>query len=270
MRPIWIIQSNLTSESHLWDRALWENKSSFRHIEIIPFSDDLPDVDVDSGTPVICHGSTTLIKNAHKKDWKPGIFFNPYNFEPSTWCDAYGRHFLNWNSDKFMHLKDLDIPEGEWRFVRPNGDFKDFSGSVVDKAGWDKFKKSVQEGGYPFTDELVIMATQVRNIFEEYRCFVVDGKVVSVSKYRLRSILDKKPGAPEDVLSFAQKMANIWSPEKAYVMDVCKMDEGNLHIVELNCFNCSGVYAAPMLPIIQAVEKLDFDAEWNPFRVESF
>lgn len=256
MKPVWVIQKNLTSELHRWDRALCENKSSFRHIEIVPFSDDLPDVDVDPGTPIICHGSTTLIKNAHKKDWKPGVFFTPEHFEPSLWCNAYGRHFLNWNFDGFSMLKDAQVPEGEYRFIRPNGDLKDFSGSVVDKSGLEKFKKSVAEGGYPFTDELIVMVTPMRNLFEEYRMFIVDGVVVSSSKYRLRTILDKKPGAPEDIRWFAQKMANIWSPEQAYVMDVCRTDEGNIHLLELNCFNASGVYAAPLLPIINAVEGL--------------
>lgn len=259
MKPVWVVQKNLTSEFHRWERALWENKSSFRHIEIIPFSDSLPDVDIDPGTPVIVYGSTTLIKNLHTKDWKPGAFFNPDNFRPSLWRIKYGRNFLNY--DGCVHkMCELSIPgvssKDGYAFVRPNGDFKDFSGSVVDYHGWEKFLKSVQEGGYTFDDQLDVYAAPCKNLFEEYRMFIVDGKVVSSSKYRLRTILDKKPGCPDDILSFAQEMADIWSPERAYVMDVCRTDQGSIHLLELNCFNASGVYAAPLLPIINAVEGL--------------
>lgn len=249
----WIIQKNLTSELDRWYAALAKTDSAYRDIEIVPFADDLPDVEIAT-KHAVAHGSTTMIRNAHKKGWT--TFFDPENFRPSLWCQAYGRHFLNWNNNGFMMLKDVQIPEGELRFMRPNGDFKDFSGSVVDKAGVEKFQKSVREGGYPFTDELIVCVAPIRNLFEEYRTFIVDGSVVSASKYRLRTVLDKKPGAPHDILFFAQKMASIWSPEDAYTMDICRTDEGAIHLLELNCFNASGVYKAPLEPVIEAIEKL--------------
>ena len=79
---VWIMQKNLTSEVHRWEMALLENKSSFRMIEIVPFSDDLPDVEITPGANTVCHGTTSLIKNAHKKGW--GVFFNPDNFFEKT------------------------------------------------------------------------------------------------------------------------------------------------------------------------------------------
>ena len=254
---VWIMQKNLTSEVHRWELALCENKSSFRMIEIVPFSDDLPDVEITPGANTVCHGTTSLIKNAHKKGW--GVFFNPDNFRPGLWKQKYGRNFLNYDG-YVQKMCELSLPgiadKDGLTFVRPNGDFKDFSGSVVDYHGWEKFLKSVQEGGYTFDDQLEVYAAPCKSLFEEYRMFVVNGKVVSSSKYRLRTILDKKPGCPDEIEAFANKMARIWSPEKAYVMDVCKTDQGEIKLLELNCFNASGVYAAPLLPVIRAVEAL--------------
>lgn len=256
---VWIIQKNLTSELHRWERALVENKSSFRYIEIIPFDENVPDVDLPPDANVICHGTTSLIKGAPAKGWKPGVFFNPDNFRPSLWRVKYGRNFLNYDGC-VMKLSELSLPgimnKDCLAFVRPNGDFKDFSGSVVTPEGWEKFVRSVEEGGYTFDGQLEVYAAPFKSLFEEYRMFIVDGKVVSSSKYRLRTILDKKPNAPPEVVDFANKMARIWSPEKAYVMDICKTDEGELKVLELNCFNASGVYAAPLLSIIRAVEAL--------------
>lgn len=254
MRPIWVIQKNLTSELHRWEQALWENKSWFRHVTIVPFSDDFPDVDIPEGCPVVVHGTNTLIKNFWKKGWKPGAFFHPDHFRPSLWQQIYGPHFLN-SDGALMKLKDVEA-FADPIFIRPNGDFKDFSGSLVDRQGLQKFVKSVQEGGFTFDDTLDVFIAPAKNLFEEYRMFIVDGKVVSSSKYRLRTILDKKPNSPSEVVDFANRMAKIWNPEKAFVMDVCKTDEGELKVLELNCFNASGVYAAPLLPVIQAVEAL--------------
>ncbi len=251
----WIIQTNLTSEIHRWKMALERCDSAYRDVEIVPFSDDLPDVSYVTEFAV-AHGTTSLIKNAHKKGWI--VFFDPDNFRPSLWKIKYGRNFLNYDGG-VMKMCDLSLPgiadKDGMTFVRPNGDFKDFSGSVVDYHGWEKFVKSVQEGGYTFDDQLEVYAAPAKNLFEEYRMFVVDGKVVSSSKYRLRTILDKKPNAPSEIVDFANEMADIWSPEKAYVMDVCKTDKGELKLLELNCFNASGVYAAPIEPIIEAIEK---------------
>lgn len=255
MRPTWIIQTNIdNSETNRWLQALRDEGSKFRKIKIVPFSDDLPDLIPPADGPTVCYGTTTLIKNAPKKGY--GVFFDPENFRPSLWCHAYGRHFVNWCPDGLQHLKDVRIPEGKKMFMRPDGDLKDFSGSIVDTDGLEKFQSSVSFGGYPFTDELPVFVSPVRDIVEEYRCFIVGGKVVSASKYMVRTMMDKKPGAPDDVLRFAYKMDDIWSPEKAYVLDICRVVEGSLHVLELNCFNASGVYACDIKEIVRAVEKL--------------
>lgn len=256
MKPVWIIQENLTSEVHKWDSALRENGSDFRHITIVPFADDLPDIELPVGKPIVVHGSTTLIKNYWKKGWEPGAFFHPDHFRPSLWQKIYGHNFLNYDGT-LMKLAEVDVPcFGEFAFIRPDGDFKDFSGSVVDRDGLDKFVKSIQQGGFTFDDQLKVFVSKTREIVEEYRMFIVDGQVVSASKYRLRTILDPKPGAPQEIIDFANKMAKIWSPEQAYVMDICNLVSGELKVIELNCFNASGVYKAPLIPVIQAVEAL--------------
>jgi hypothetical protein len=255
----WILQKNLTSELHRWLQALDDCGSSYREIDVIPFSDDLPDVSFATDY-AICHGTNTMIKNCHKKGWNPGVFFTPDHFRPSLWQKIYGPHFLN-HDGAMMKLGEISIPSFFGRgdlmaFVRPNGDFKDFTGSIVDNEGWERFVASVKEGGYSFDDQLEVFAAPLKEIVEEYRTFIVNGKVISASKYRLRTMLDKKPGAPQEVINFARIMAKIWSPEKAYVMDVARLQSGECKLLELNCFNASGVYAAPLEPIIYAVESL--------------
>jgi hypothetical protein len=64
-----------------------------------------------------------------------------------------------------------------------------------------------------------------------------------------------KEGAPKAIKEFAEKMAKIWSPSNAYVMDIAETDTG-LFIVELNCLNGSGSYAANVSDIISSIENM--------------
>jgi hypothetical protein len=251
----WIVQSNVSPEHDKWFAALTKLDSPYREIKIIPFSDELMDVQVETEF-AIAHGSTTLIRNAPKKPWNPGIFFNPYNFKPSTWREKYGREFVNYNGLVGMLGHAKFMPYGDHMFIRPNGDFKDFSGSVVSKEGIEKFIEETSLGGHLFDNLLEIYMSPEIDIVEEWRIFIVDGKAVSASKYKVRTMLDKKAGAPPEVIEYANKLAQIWSPEKAYVMDICRIVGSELKLLELNCFNASGVYDAPIDPIIKAVEAL--------------
>lgn len=251
----WIIQSNVSPEHDKWFKALERTGSVYKPIKIIPFSDELEEVQID--TPyAIAHGSTTLMKNCNKKPWNPGIFFNPENFRPSVWKEKYASNFVN-NLGMKIKLKDITkFPFGEYAFIRPDGDFKDFSGSLVSEEGLKKFIDEVNIGGCMFDSSLEVYLAPVHDIVHEWRLFVVDGEVVSATKYKLRTMLDKKAGAPEEVYDFANKMIHIWNPEKAYVMDICQTSDGEFKLLELNCFNASGVYLAPIEPIIEAVEKI--------------
>ncbi len=254
MSLTWIVQQNLTSNRNLNDftEALESLGSKWKKIDIIPFADDLMDVEVDG--PVMVYGSTTLIKNAPKKGWQPGVFFNPENFQASKWNEVYGEHMFNFHGRE-MTLAELykNIPS-DYVFLRPNNDLKDFSGSVVFKEELISFIENVKKGDFPFDDSLSVFVAPTKEIHKEWRCFVVNGNCVASSQYRFRSILKKDPRVPQEVIEFANKMAAIWSPEKAFVMDICESMDRQLFILELNCFNASGLYECDAREIIKAVE----------------
>lgn len=252
MKPTWIIQTNFASEVHRWISALEECGSKYKTIEIVPFSEEIPLLNIEG--PTMVYGTTTLIKNAQKYGY--GVFFDPEKFRPSLWQKAYGDKFFN-NKGKVvlihqlpMHCQDQDI------FIRPNSDLKDFCGSIADKDGIQKFVDDIAEGGYTFDLNTEVFISPVRSIFKEYRVFIVNNSPVAASQYRLRSMLAKRAEVPEAVTKFAAEMANIWSPDMAYVMDVCEDDNGELFVLELNCFNASGVYLCDVPSIVRAVEDI--------------
>lgn len=258
MSLTWIVQKNLTSELARWIEALESEGSKYKLMEIVPFADDLPDLAVSG--PALCYGTTTMIKNAHKKDWKPGVFFNPDKFRPSLWKMVYGKYFFN-KDGITLPVSDLTCllelePDLKDAFLRPNSDMKDFSGSRVDRAGMEKFAKEVIAGEFPFPPTTEVFLAPLKSIYKEYRVFIVDGKAVASSQYRLRSMLAKRAEVPLPVEYFAEKMASMWSPDIAFVMDIAEDDDNNFHVLELNCFNASGVYLCNVKNIVKAVEYL--------------
>lgn len=253
MSVTWIMQQNLVSEPQKWIEALEAMGSKWKPITIIPFADSLEDVEVDG--PALVYGSTTLIKNAHQKNWNPGVFFNPDNFRPSLWNEKYGQEMFNFDGEVYR-VRDLHTFTGKDCFLRPNSDMKEFSGSRVDLDGLQKFYTEVMKGDFPFDGNTEVFLAPLKEIHREWRCFIVNGAVVASSQYRFRSLLLKSPDVPMKVKMYAAKMAHKWSPEKAYVMDICDDMDGNLKILELNCFNASGVYECDVKSIIRAVERM--------------
>jgi len=254
MSVMWVLQNNLLQEKlEPWKDAVLRRGSKLAEISIIPFADELPDVPAHEG-PIVCYGSTTMIKNAKAKGWNPGIFFDVENFRCSKWNEMYGQNMFN--SDGYVSaLKDLkDLPD--LFFMRPDNDLKDFSGSVVSPEGLQKFVDSVSAGGFLFDGNLQVFVEPTKPIHKEWRCFIVNGKVASCSQYRFRSALLLDHRVPKEVKEFAERMAAIWSPERAFVMDVCETMERELKILELNCFNASGVYHCDVDAIVEAVEAL--------------
>jgi len=253
MSVTWIMQQNLSSEKLVFLRALDSLGSKWKPIEIIPFSEELPDVEVEG--PAIVYVSTTLIKNAPKKNWNPGVFFTPEKFKSSVWLQKYGKNMLN-SDGRVCTLQELFDNSPEEMFLRPNNDLKDFSGSLTDREGLRKFYESVSSGGFLFGTDLEVFVAETKAIHKEWRCFIVDGRVVASSQYRFRSMLVKSGNVPNEVIDYANEMAAIWSPEKAFVMDICETMDRELRVLELNCFNASGVYQCEVVDIVKAVEAL--------------
>ncbi len=65
---------------------------------------------------------------------------------------------------------------------------------------------------------------------------------------------------PEYVTKFAQDMADIWCPNRAFDLDVCETPEG-MRIVEINSINSAGFYACDMGKFVNAISNMQFTME---------
>jgi hypothetical protein len=102
-----------------------------------------------------------------------------------------------------------------------------------------------------------IMVCTAKEIWSETRTWVVDGRVVTASGYKVGTI--KRYTSPhqvdERITAFAQACANRWRPNPAFVLDVADTPAG-LKIVEINNLNAAGLYRGDMQKLVVALADL--------------
>jgi hypothetical protein len=261
MKPTWVIQSNMGSQSDIQDyvKGVKESGANVIEVDYIPFSQELPKIDVSG--PVVFYGAVNFIKEVQNSGrWPLGVFGDSETFTYETWAENYGSMLLNSpDSTQLMTVGDFCSdkrdPE-EDIFVRPQHDTKSLVGRVWTAGEFKKFCIDVTAGGYPDVNaETPIVVATPYGIEAEWRLFVVDNKVVGASQYHKKGKLHKAPGAPQDILDFAEKVIEKWSPAPAYTLDLCR-SAGNCYIVEAQGFNSAGTYACDIKKVAEAVNEV--------------
>lgn len=189
------------------------------------------------------------------------------NLDFRTQVAMWGQHMLNYDA-RICRFEDVPFQDEPF-FLRPVHDTKSFTGKVFDWAEYSAFRDGIIRMGPekdPVNDPLgvnlltldsVVMLCSKKEIFNETRCWVVGGEVVTWSGYKVGTI--KRYTDPEQVderiVEFARERAWDWSPNAAYVMDVADTP-GGLTIVEVNNLNSAGLYRGDMQKLVAAIEAL--------------
>ena len=205
---------------------------------------------IESGC-VIGYGSKRFDATLRRMNVHPGSFMNE-RFEMSYIRERVGDELLN---PEFLvgELQDLN-PEWETFFIRPTGGTKLFGGMVVSRSDFQEWQDRENHTGSNYREQTLMMAP-LKDIEAEYRFFVVDGKVVTGSSYRVAGKLDITHVPPVEVARHAQAMVDKFQIAQAFVIDIAETNEG-MKIVEYNCFNTAGLYRCSPRDIIRAVERM--------------
>lgn len=202
-------------------------------------------------------GSVSMSEIAYKYGWRPGSMYN-VNHDIDMYGPKYGTNMLNYDGIT-MNLTD-ELPERfKYFFARPTKDTKAFSGQLFERETWNQWVKDVIKERKKSKQKVLTPKTRVqiaplKTIEQEIRCWVVKGKVVTTSRYKLGSKVTYQNYDHETYITeFAQSMVDIYQPAEAFVMDVC-LHDNMLKIVELNCVNSAGFYYADMFKLIEAIE----------------
>jgi ATP-grasp domain, R2K clade family 3 len=253
----WVVQRNLTSQSDFEElkSSCLKIGVTFIELNIIPFTGQLPEFDRSRNS--IIYGSTTFcglaFEDAHLKN---GLFFDPQIFSIENYIEKWGRYMLNYEASisTFKELIDCNnYNSDKLLFIRPNDDSKSFAGEVkrFEEIGdWYERLKAVENTNLSLESKIVV--SEPYNIHYEWRLWVVNKKVVAVSKYREYFKLRKEEGCPVEVVSFVEERCQQYTPHDVFVMDICLCGD-EYFIVECGCINGAGFYKANIGNIVTSV-----------------
>lgn len=254
----WILQKNLTKPEILnritavleRENVLWEM------IEVIPFSEELPEIQHKNAIPII-YGSTTFMLNAFRDTrYQTGVFYHPDTFQMQNYVKHWKENVLNYDGFlvPFGELSTIkSSPSKKW-FLRPNHDGKEFSGQVLsfeELVSWSDKICSLNLPDFNKTTE--IWLSEPKEILKEWRLFIVDNQIVSACRYaQYGELNESKNDLPNAMLDFAKTMINTYRLHDIYVMDIAEIKTG-FKLIECNCFNGTGFYQHNIEAIISAI-----------------
>jgi hypothetical protein len=208
---------------------------------------------------IIPYGSISFI-NAAKGDprTKLGVFEDWKKFDCSSYYPYFYKYLLN---NDFIMLPwgilkeriDEIYGSNEEMFFRPNTGVKSFSGKVVFKENFEYFADK-EVACYQIPNDEIVLISKATNIHAEYRFIVVDDKVLTGSQYRHVGAFSPNPWYNEKAKNFLENILNeiSYRPAFAFSADIAQIEEG-YKLIELNAFNCCGLYGCNRQVIVNAI-----------------
>jgi len=253
----YVIQENLFKEFHYNTLIEYLNRYNLGHetVPFRPFTDEL-EVKTDR-KDVFFFGSVNGAKIAVKKGWNPGCFYNE-NHDFEKYAPHWWEYMLNNNGHVIEAIDELPEKLPYVFFARPTKDTKVFSGQLFTKDSWNSYIEDLKQGstiGYITKETKVLVAPPKQNIQQEIRCWIVDGKIVTMSQYKIGNrVVYQNHDNNEEATIFVNKLLKRFQPARAFVIDIC-LYQDEYYVVEVNCINCSGFYDGNMSKLIQSLEE---------------
>lgn len=259
----WVLQENIFKEkafNELLHQLVRLDVPHSQH-KVIPFIGEiLPDINPEG--PVVVFGSYSMRHTAKKKGWTPGVWemdhfqFNEQVFE-------WGReNLLNGDAtiEEFQHISTHDE---SYMFYRPLYDSKVLAGTCMYGKDFNEWQNKVvnleEDYGTSLNKHTLIMVCCPKTILQEYRFWIIDEKIITSSVYKIGNRVTYNNDVPNDAHLFAASLIKKYNPQRAFVIDVALMSDGNFKVVEAQCINASGFYAADIQKLIIAIEGMEYE-----------
>lgn len=231
----------------------------------VPFTDTLTgDIVNDTDNIIIPFGEVKLIemynRNKLPDNWK--IFYNSTAFRHDTMVQEsilLKKLLLNGDAalEKFPECRN----DTYWidKFIKPVNDLKLFNGQILPAhtSLEDLLNRQTVDSSIFDKSENIIIADN-KDIIDEFRVFVVNGKVITKSLYkhgnRLVGGFSYKFSKLENFL--INFLSLFYQPAKAYCVDICTTKGRfgrNWHILEYNALQCSGFYNCDVQAILKTL-----------------
>lgn len=258
----WVVQSNVYAEEGYDSllQAIRDECHDLTTVKVVPFSAEIVSTEgalPAPDEPAIALGTYSLVRAGVALGWRPGAFLDNLDFEVQR--ARWGERMLNHRAS-VHRFGDIPFQEQPF-FLRPVHDTKAFTGFVCDWGYYSDWVEAIGKMGQevPLTVGLgtPVMVCPRVDIDSETRTWIIDGRVTTASGYKRGTIKRYTPprDVPDAITAFAQRCADLWCPNGAFVLDVADTHEG-LRIVEVNNFNSAGFYLGDMGAVIRRLGEL--------------
>jgi hypothetical protein len=241
---MWVVQTDLYRKNERDTLLSILERFDISHQTVTLTSDGVLHPEVEHDGSIITNGSIMLSRIARERGWKPGGFLND-NFSYAVWHPHFREHLLNRDA-VFTTLGEVD-PHLDRFFLRPLADTKVFTGKVFERSDFHPADLG------PLTTP--VLYASVKALGQEHRHFVVDGRVITSSLYRMGGAVNYGGMVDDVVIAFAERMARLWPPARAFVMDTYVTGD-EIGVVELGCIGNAGLYAADLQKLVMALDDL--------------
>lgn len=215
----------------------------------------LEDVDLDNDQYVVRCGiqlmklgfnsSTIVDQRFYKSICYPSKAFETMHIPESL--AFLNKHPGDYFFTPFVNIADVKFDTSV--FIKPVNDLKGFEGFIIPPGTTVREHYANKESNFLIENMLlpVHVSRNVQTINEEVRCYVVNKKVVTVSRYRFKGQHDMNPLPPkreQEYIAYAQRVIDaIYAPCDNFTIDICVVGEKNtFQVVEYNCLTASGLY----------------------------
>ena len=250
MGVIWLIQSHMQNHgtADQFRRALSNFGLDFISVPLVPFSKDLPQIDLPHDpSNIVCWGPGFIPRMLNYPNLSPGIW---YDHEKFRWS-AFRLHWQELMMCVDAQVETLDSAvanlTSEPIFMRPDADNKAFTGGLFSNHNRPKSNPM-------FGQDMAVIVAEPQNIEHEWRFFIVDQKIVAASSYRVAGFPNMEGSIPQAAIELAEAAAEIWCPDDVFCLDI-GFNGARYGIIEANCFNASRLYQADPISVIEAVNR---------------
>lgn len=276
MSNVWLIQNGLFEdhEEYGYESFIGAiDESGQKRIDLPNvFWNDILDLRIKGIDPAIIlpFGTRTFAAYGLKNGWNVSWDHN-YSYQSLL---RLGTDFINHDME-VAPLDELSPPSNGRVFIRDASGWNITKGGVISSYAWpewrDGFKfrgeqNRLNEYDWKVIDGSTLFAmAPIKPIYAEYRCWIINGKVVTASQYIKDGQIDYG-NVDENLIVFpyAQRMADkirdlgiFTAPH--YVLDIFRSERKlnpefrGLHVGEINCMHCSGWYAINSKKVVTAL-----------------
>jgi hypothetical protein len=260
----WVIQEGFSNEEGMVElvRLLEKYGQSYGMVKTVPFIGEIvPDLDLSDYKHVICFGSYSMRYTCRVKGWNPGVIDMEVG-ATQIYHNSWKPYLLNhdfYECDFINVGVYVDHMGYDSFFMRPINDSKVFAGGIYYYDEMREWIQNVSDLGYDATTLRVdtsCIISSIKEIYAEYRLFVIGGRVVTASQYKIGGRVQYSSIVDDDILEFGQMLVDM-EPNfgVAYCLDLCRVESG-IKVVEVNTINSAGFYHGNVDKIIRAFYEL--------------